>query len=219
MDLVSIQVAPHRGPRGKPESFKRALIEFYQQPNTLRGTAAKFGMSYGAARKIIVKGGALRPEYGSVSPETMKAIEGLWFAGKSQTEIGQVLGMSQLKVSRLMAKQGIAFERRSRGAKHGSWKGGRWIHGGYVRVWVDRSDPFFGMASRDGYCLEHRLAMARALGRALLPTETVHHIDGNPLNNALSNLQLRQGRHGRGVAMKCADCGSTHVVCVPLTAD
>jgi hypothetical protein len=37
---------------------------------------------------------------------------------------------------------------------------------------------------------EHRLVMAQHLGRALLPTESVHHRDGNRRNNALTNLEL-----------------------------
>lgn len=55
----------------------------------------------------------------------------------------------------------------------------------------------------------HRMVMAEHLGRALLPTEQVHHIDGNKLNNDISNLQLHQKQHGNGVALRCSCCGST----------
>jgi len=34
----------------------------------------------------------------------------------------------------------------------------------------------------------HRLAVERVLGRELLSTETVHHINGNPSDNRLDNL-------------------------------
>lgn len=38
--------------------------------------------------------------------------------------------------------------------------------------------------------LEHRVVMARHLGRALQRDEVVHHIDGDRLNNRLENLEL-----------------------------
>lgn len=63
---------------------------------------------------------------------------------------------------------------------------------------------------------EHRLVVARALGRPLLPTEQVHHIDGDRANNAIENLQLRQRAHGVGVVLVCNACGSSDVGAVGL---
>jgi hypothetical protein len=37
---------------------------------------------------------------------------------------------------------------------------------------------------------EHRWIMEETLGRKLLPDEVVHHIDGDRLNNAPSNLRV-----------------------------
>jgi endogenous inhibitor of DNA gyrase (YacG/DUF329 family) len=65
--------------------------------------------------------------------------------------------------------------------KHGSYKGVR-----YVRCPLD----FLPMARKDGYVMEHRLIVAKVLGRRLLRTETVHHEDHDPTNNALCNLSL-----------------------------
>jgi len=62
-----------------------------------------------------------------------------------------------------------------------------------IRVYIGKGHPYFSMAHKcaaDYAILEHRLVMAESLGRPLRPEEVVHHIDGNNLNNDLSNLQL-----------------------------
>ena len=81
------------------------------------------------------------------------------------------------------------------GWKHPNWKGGRIVTSdGYIAIHVLGSDMFASMAGRrrkyGGYVLEHRLVMARHLGRCLKSWEIVHHLDGNKINNELSNLHL-----------------------------
>ena len=74
------------------------------------------------------------------------------------------------------------------------------------------------MARANGYVLEHRLVMARSLGRPLAPTEVVHHRDHNKTNNSLSNLELFESHREHWVsehledvlaAKRAADCART----------
>jgi hypothetical protein len=109
-----------------------------------------------------------------------------------------------------------------RGPENHRWKGGRQItKRGYVEVFVDSKDPMIGMAhtrmtSKNGYAFEHRLLMARHLGRVLRRDEEVHHINGKRDDNRLENLQLRTRPHGNGVVLRCQSCGSCDVKAEPL---
>ena len=80
------------------------------------------------------------------------------------------------------------------GSKHPRWKGGAKRTHGYVYVPVSRNDPLFVMSTRryknSAVVAEHRLVVARLLGRPLLRHEVVHHINGVKDDNRPENLQL-----------------------------
>jgi hypothetical protein len=144
----------------------------------------------------------------------------LWNEGKSATFIGSDLGVWPNVVRRALRGRGVPVVDRPhavRGAEHGHWKGGRTLRDGYVFVLIERGDPYGVMCNKLGYAAEHRLVMAHSLGRPLLRTESVHHINGIRDDNRLENLQLRQGQHGNGVVMQCLDCGSHNVNSRPIT--
>lgn len=72
--------------------------------------------------------------------------------------------------------------------KSGTWKGGKRVHGEYIMVKLYPSDPFFEMADCSGYVFEHRLVMAKELGRPLYNWEEVHHRDSIKNHNDPQNL-------------------------------
>jgi len=78
-----------------------------------------------------------------------------------------------------------------RGDKNYNWHGGKTITGGgHIRVKLSPTDFFYSMANSNGYALEHRLVMAKHLGRCLQPWEIVHHKNHNKKDNQIENLQL-----------------------------
>lgn len=148
------------------------------------------------------------------------AIMSMWEAGSSFKEISASTGRTAGTVSRFLRTH---HEIRPRPVKKGEgapgWKGGRVSSHGYVYVWLAEEDQFALMRDKAGRVAEHRLVLARALGRVLSSHETVHHINGDRVDNRLENLQLRQGKHGKGVVIACLDCGSHRVGPVAISAD
>ena len=72
-----------------------------------------------------------------------------------------------------------------------SWRGGKSTDtNGYIMIYVRDDDFFAPMVTCAHYIPEHRLVMAKNLGRCLHTWETVHHLNGDKHDNRIENLQL-----------------------------
>ena len=142
--------------------------------------------------------------------ETIKA---MYAEGKSLREIAAHYGRSIQYPKRILERIGVPIRPPHGHEFHKQYRGGRVEAGqGYWKQKIAEDDPMASMRDkRHGYVKEHRLVMARSLGRPLRDTETVHHINGDRSDNRLENLQLRQGKHGKHAAMRCNACGSHDV--------
>jgi len=82
----------------------------------------------------------------------------------------------------------INYTRRDKGSFN--WKGGRiYSSTGYIEIRLQPSNFFYTM-THNGYIYEHRLIMAKYLGRCLQSWEIVHHRNHIRDDNRIENLQL-----------------------------
>lgn len=77
------------------------------------------------------------------------------------------------------------------GSKNYNWNGGRAVNRyGYVEVVIRKDSPYFSMARKHkNTVLEHRLVVAKTLGRCLLEWEVVHHKGVHYPENSPENKQ------------------------------
>ena len=95
--------------------------------------------------------------------------------------------------------RGAEFKKGGKYARENNpnWKGGRTETArGYIFINTDKEDFFYPMASQERI-MEHRLVMAKCLGRLLKSWEIVHHLNGIKDDNRIENLELTTSRAHR----------------------
>jgi len=131
--------------------------------------------------------------------------------GLTHDQVAEILAqevdprISRKLVTKACRRYGVKTQRRGPRAAEGhpEWKGGRrYNKDGYVELYmpdhhtcvalneVRRQAASGGWYRKDRYVLEHRLVMEQYIGRALLPTEVVHHRNGIKDDNRIENLEL-----------------------------
>jgi hypothetical protein len=104
------------------------------------------------------------------------------------------------KLPSVNEKRRISFS----GNKNHRWRGGHSTDvAGYILIKINEGDPFSEMRGKRGYIPEHRLVMAQHLGRCLLKTEIVHHINRIRTDNKIENLEIMtSAEHGKTIIHK-----------------
>lgn len=194
-----------------------SIIVAYQAGTTV----AAIGSDHGVTRETVFnvlrrrqiprrrRAGAKRKDWTSAELARLKELRS---GGQSKEELADEFRCAIPRLNRALEQLGLSRPIRRRDRKD------RIVTtGGYAYILPTPDDPVAGMANnKTGYVFEHRVVMARHLGRPLRADETVHHINGDRLDNRIENLQLRNGKHGSGVCLACLDCGSHNIGAEPI---
>lgn len=128
----------------------------------------------------------MRGRFSTIDPEALRHM--IETEKLTQKQCAERLGCGVSAIERACKRLKLRTQRTGprSGALHTNWKGGIVTVGRYQYTFA----PDNPMATKRGYVATHRLRVSEREGRPLERGEVVHHIDGNPMNNDLDNLQL-----------------------------
>lgn len=183
---------------GLNRRFKGEQVTTIVREYLAGASTTELARAYGGSDTVITNtlrraGIQLRPKGAAFwTPERLQQVRKLHLLGNSQETIARKIGVSQPAIGNRLRQMGLISRPPAvRRESHPSWNGGRTLtKKGYVRVKLpDEDRHLFPAAPVSGYVLEHRLMMARHLGRPLLPDEEVHHRRSRG-ENQIAHLEL-----------------------------
>lgn len=132
-----------------------------------------------------------KPKKSAHNIEIIERIKQIANGKLSSLEIAAIVGSTPKYVQRVMLSLNLPRLRQRApmyGLDNPAWVGGRRIDlSGYVLVDAPEDHPH---ARKIGSIYEHRLVVESKIGRYLLPTEVVDHLDGITVHNHPENLRL-----------------------------
>lgn len=125
----------------------------------------------------------------------LEQIRALADGRRTSTEIGELLGQEPRNVRKYLTRHDLPrlAEGSRQGEKNHQFVAGRRVGlNGYVKVTppTGHSTAKPRPGRKATWIFEHRWVMEKKLGRPLLPTERVDHVDGLTLHNSPDNLRL-----------------------------
>lgn len=178
--------------------FENSLRRLSDGSRSYQELSGLTGKSTSHVADTVRRLGLPRPPRGSGAPrqpslenqKRISKIAELSDGKRSSKEIAALVGCNEKYVQEVALK--LELPRLPRGAQHGEnnhgYIGGRRIDlDGYVLVAAPEEHPH---ARRSGSIYEHRLVAEQSLGRHLLATEVVDHIDGLTIHNHPDNLRV-----------------------------
>lgn len=148
---------------------------------------------------LWLKRNSLKSNYkkNQLSTEKQNEILDMLRSGMTCGEVEDKSGVFRETVRKVGKRNGVAVQNVRRMSSADPDKTcGIIDRGGYILLRVDVGGPYDNLIRAKnpnrtrGYALLHRMRMQDHLGRKLLDSEVVHHIDGDIYNNSIQNLKL-----------------------------
>lgn len=174
---------------------KDVLYVLYNIGFTQEEIAIKLNISHVSVSRIVKKLALPIRKHSNRKYDYDKIKE--YYKTHNRNETAKEFGSSKSTMNYILHKLRIYVLPDSNGSNNPNWRGGiRYDRG--RKMWYSPGHPYAQLVGKKKtpYVFEYRLVVEKSLGRYLLSTEIVHHIDNDHTNNNIDNLQvMTQSEH------------------------